>query len=51
MPEPHGADRRDLSLRLPDHADVERAVLFVSRVWHRMVEVIASAQNQLLHWS
>jgi len=51
MPEPQGADRRDLTLRLPDHADVDRVVMFVGRVWRRMVEVIASAQSQLLHKS
>jgi hypothetical protein len=51
MPEPPGAGRRDLTLRLPDNADLNRVVAFVGRVWHRLVDAIAKAQNQVLHKS
>ena len=42
---------RNLTLRLPDHADFDRVVTLVGRLWHRLVEAIANAQNQVLHRS
>lgn len=49
MPEPPAAGNRDLSLRLPGNADLDRVMTFVGRMWHRLVEAIANAQNQMLH--
>ncbi len=51
MPEPRNDGGRDLTWRLPGHADVDRVVAFVGRVWRRLVEAIAQAQDQVLHRS
>jgi hypothetical protein len=49
MPAPPRSDNgHELTLRLPDDADLDRMVAFVGRVWHRLVETIANAQNQLM---
>jgi hypothetical protein len=42
---------KNLTLRLPDHADFNRVVTLVGRLWRRLVEAIANAQNQVLHRS
>lgn len=42
---------RDLTWRLPSDADVDRVLTFVDRMWHRLVEAIAHAQDQVLHRS
>jgi len=44
-------DGHELSLRLPDNADIESVVAFVGQVWHRLVQAIADAQNQIMHKS
>ncbi len=41
----------DWTWRLPSGADIDRAMAFVGRIWHRLVEAIAQAQNQVLHRS
>ncbi len=51
MPEPSNDGGRDLTWRLPGNADVDRVVTFVGRMWHRLVEAIAHAQDQVLHRS
>jgi hypothetical protein len=51
MPERNSDRDRDLTWRLPGNADVDRVVAFVGRVWHRLVEAIAHAQDQVLHRS
>jgi hypothetical protein len=51
VPGPPGARDNDTSLRLPSNAEVSRMVAFVNRVWHRLVEVIARAQKQVLNKS
>lgn len=51
MPELSNAGGRDLTWRLPGHGDVDRVVAFVGRLWHRLVEAIAQAQDQVLHRS
>ncbi len=38
-----------LTLRLPTIDDIDRMVAFAGHVWHRLVEAIANAQNQILH--
>jgi len=55
-PEPSDDGGRDLTWKnltwpLPNDADVERVVTFVGRMWHRLVEAIAHAQDQVLHRS
>jgi hypothetical protein len=49
MPEPPAAPDGDITLRLPDNADIDRAMAFVGRVWQRLVEAIARAQKQVLN--
>jgi hypothetical protein len=51
MPEPPNAGSNDITIRLPDNADIDRAVAYVGRVWHRFVEVVARAQKQILNKS
>jgi hypothetical protein len=50
-PEPSNDGGQDLTWRLPGNAEVNRAVAFFGRMWHRLVEAIAKAQNQVLHRS
>ncbi len=51
MPEPLAGGDRDHTLRLPGNADLDRVMAFVGRIWHRLVEAIANAQNKMLHKS
>jgi hypothetical protein len=51
MPEPPVVQNGDHALRLPSDADLNRVMTFVGRVWHRLVEAIVRAQNQILHKS
>ena len=51
MPEPPAKSDKDLTLRLPGTDDLDRVMGFVGRVWHRLVEAIANAQNQIMHKS
>ncbi len=41
----------ETGLRLPSDADIDRAVAFVDRVWHRFVDAINRAQKQMLNKS
>jgi hypothetical protein len=51
IPEPPLARDGELTLRLPSDDEVERALAFAGRVWHRFVDAIARAQKQLLNKS
>jgi predicted PhzF superfamily epimerase YddE/YHI9 len=48
-PEPSDAGSNDITIRLPDNADIDRAVAYVGRVWRRFVEVVVRAQKQMLN--
>jgi hypothetical protein len=48
---PEVAGDGGVTLRLPDNADVDYAMAFVGRMWHRFVETIARAQKQVLNKS
>lgn len=48
---PADHSERNLTLRLPDSSDLDRVMVFVGRIWRRLVETIADAQNQILHRS
>lgn len=48
---PAAGDGNELTLRLPDDADIHRVVALVGQIWHRLVEAIANAQNQIMHKS
>jgi hypothetical protein len=49
--EPPEARDHDLTLHLPNDAEVNRVMAFVGRVWHRLVDAIAQAQKQVLNKS
>ncbi len=51
MPEPSDSGGSGVILRLPDDGDVDRAVAYVGRVWHRLVEAIAKAEHHMLNKS
>ena len=40
-----------VTIRLPNSADFDRVMVYVGRLWHRLVAAIANAQNQVLHRS
>lgn len=48
---PASGGGRNLTFRLPGSADLNRVMVLVGQVWRRLVEAIASAQNQVLHRS
>jgi hypothetical protein len=49
MPETPAPQNNDITIRLPDNADLDRAMAYVSRVWQRFVEAVARAQKQMLN--
>lgn len=51
VPEPPVAHSSGRQPRLADRADFDRMMTFVGQVWHRLVEVIAQAQKQVLNKS
>jgi hypothetical protein len=48
-PETPPSGDQHLTLRLPTIEDIDRMVAFAGDVWHRLVEAITNAQNQILH--
>ena len=50
MPEA-AAPSNELTVRLPSDADVDRMVAIVGRAWHRFVEAIERAQQQVFNKS
>jgi hypothetical protein len=53
MPEPPAARTgdNDITIRLPSDAEINRAVAYAGRIWHRFVEAVARAQQQMLNKS
>jgi hypothetical protein len=51
MPEPPAAGANDITIRLPSDAELDRAVAYMGRIWHRFVEAVARAQQQMLNKS
>jgi hypothetical protein len=50
LPEPAADDSdKNVTVRLPDQSDVNRVLAFVGRVWHRLVDALAHAQDRVLH--
>jgi hypothetical protein len=45
-PAGHG---NDITIRLPDNADIDRAVAYVGRLWDRFVDAVNRAQRQMLN--
>ena len=50
-PEPSGTHDNDITIRLPDNADIDRAVAYVGRLWNRFVDAVNRAQKQMLNKS
>jgi hypothetical protein len=51
MAEPPAGHNNDITIRLPDNADIDRAVAYVGRMWNRFVDVVNRAQKQMLNKS
>jgi hypothetical protein len=48
MPTASGNDgSNQITVRLPDNADIGRAVDYVRQVWHRFVDVVSKVQQQM----
>jgi hypothetical protein len=50
-PERSGNHDNDITIRLPDNADIDRAVAYVGRLWNRFVDAVNRAQKQMLNKS
>jgi hypothetical protein len=50
-PDRSGTHDNDITIRLPDDADIDRAVAYVSRLWNRFVDAVNRAQRQMLNKS
>lgn len=50
-PEQPGAHDNDITIRLPANADLDRAMAYVGRIWHRFVDAVSRAQKQMLNKS
>jgi len=48
-PEPQSSPDNDITIHLPDSADIDRAVAYVGRIWQHFVEAVARAQKQMLN--
>ncbi|HTH34333.1 MAG TPA: hypothetical protein VL976_08155, partial [Xanthobacteraceae bacterium] len=46
-----GTHDNEITIRLPDNADLDRARAYVEDVWRRFVDAVARAQRQLLNKS
>jgi len=46
-----GGHDNEITIRLPDNADLDRAMAYVGNVWRRLVDAVAKAQRQLLNKS
>jgi hypothetical protein len=51
MPERSGTHDNDITIRLPDNADIDHAVAYVGRLWSRFVDAVNRAQKQMLNKS
>jgi hypothetical protein len=50
-PERSSTHENEITIRLPDNADLDRAMTYVEDVWRRFVDAVARAQRQLLNKS
>jgi hypothetical protein len=48
---PEASHDHDITIRLPDDADIDRAVAYVGRLWNRFVDAVSRAQKQMLNKS
>ena len=50
-PEPQSGHGNDITIHVPDNADIDRAAAYVGRIWQRFVEAVTRAQQQMLNKS
>jgi hypothetical protein len=50
-PESQSGHGNEITIRLPDNADIDRAAAYVGRIWQRFVEAVTRAQQQILNKS
>jgi hypothetical protein len=46
-----GIHDNDITIRLPDNAEISRAMAYVGNIWQRFVDAVARAQKQILNKS
>jgi hypothetical protein len=51
MPEPSGGHGNDVTIHLPDDAEIDRAMTYLDRVWRNFVDAVERAQKQLMNKS
>lgn len=51
MPEASSPQNNDITIRLPDNADLDRAMAYAAQIWHRFVDEVARVQKQMLNKS
>jgi hypothetical protein len=51
MPEPSGGHGNDITIHLPDDAEIDRAMTYLDRVWRNFVDTVQRAQKQLMNKS
>ena len=49
MPEAPGTDSNQITIRLPDNADIGRVIAYMGQVWQRFVDAVSKAQKQMLN--
>jgi hypothetical protein len=47
MPEPSVGHGNDITIHLPDDAEIDRAVTYVDRVWRNFIDAVQRAQKQM----
>jgi hypothetical protein len=52
MPKTSGTEHNnDITIRLPDNADIDRAMSYLTQMWQRFVDAVSRAQKQMLNKS
>ncbi len=51
MPESRTGHENDVTIRLPDNADLDRAADYIGRIWNRFVDALMRAKQQMLNKS
>ena len=49
MPETPVTSSNQITIPLPDNADVNRVMTYVGQVWHRFVDAVSKVQKQMLN--
>jgi hypothetical protein len=49
MPQASSTPGNDVTIHLPDNAEIDRAMAYVKDIWQRLVEAVAKAQKEMLN--